>query len=196
MSHKALSSLDVLTKGLTRMLDNIQSIDPSYADIVTCNLETLLTTLVENIRAVSHFKHETFSFLQYGVDLETIVKESMKRITSWSAKYYTYDKSYYPVPQSFMPLSAVASRSPLLPETISKENEANMREWLENYRPVRQRTVRSETTKDKTGALPPAVYSKTSNTTESTSKVSFVEEIDRSTPIDHESEEEKTLLML
>ena len=31
-------------------------------------------------------------------------------------------------------------------------------EWLENYRPVRQRTVRSETTKDKAGALPPAVY--------------------------------------
>lgn len=35
-----------------------------------------------------------------------------------------------------------------------------MREWLESYRPVRQRTVRSETTKDKAGALPPAVYRK------------------------------------
>ena len=32
-----------------------------------------------------------------------------------------------------------------------------MNEWLENYRPVRQRTVRRETTKDKAGALPPAV---------------------------------------
>ncbi|XP_068723293.1 uncharacterized protein [Montipora capricornis] len=30
---------------------------------------------------------------------------------------------------------------------------------MENYRPVRQRTERSETTKDKSGALPPAVYS-------------------------------------
>ena len=34
-----------------------------------------------------------------------------------------------------------------------------MKDWLENYRPVRQRTVRSETTKDKAGTLPPAVYS-------------------------------------
>ena len=34
-----------------------------------------------------------------------------------------------------------------------------MKDWLEKYRPVRQRTVRSETTKDKAGALPPAVYS-------------------------------------
>ena len=34
-----------------------------------------------------------------------------------------------------------------------------MKDWLENYRPVRQRTMRSETTKDKAGALLPAVYS-------------------------------------
>ena len=34
-----------------------------------------------------------------------------------------------------------------------------MKDWLENYSPVRQRTVRSETTKDKAGTLPPAVYS-------------------------------------
>ena len=35
-----------------------------------------------------------------------------------------------------------------------------MKEWLEKYRPVRQRTVRSETTKDKAGTFPPAVYAK------------------------------------
>ena len=34
-----------------------------------------------------------------------------------------------------------------------------MKELVDRYRPVRQRTVRSETTKDKAGALPPAVYS-------------------------------------
>ena len=37
-----------------------------------------------------------------------------------------------------------------------------MKDWLENYRPLRQRTVRSETIKDKAGALPPAVYSNSS----------------------------------
>ena len=31
---------------------------------------------------------------------------------------------------------------------------------VEKYRPARQRTVRGETTKDKAGALPPAVYTK------------------------------------
>ena len=33
-----------------------------------------------------------------------------------------------------------------------------MREWVMRYRPVRQRTVRGETTKDKCGTLPPHVY--------------------------------------
>ena len=40
---------------------------------------------------------------------------------------------------------------------VSKEDQQLMRDWLEPYRPVRQRTVRSETTKDKIGALPPNV---------------------------------------
>ena len=35
-----------------------------------------------------------------------------------------------------------------------------MKELAEKYRPVGQRTVRRESTKHKTGALPPAVYSK------------------------------------
>ena len=34
-----------------------------------------------------------------------------------------------------------------------------MKDWLKNYRKVHQRTVGNETTKDKAGALPPAVYS-------------------------------------
>ena len=45
-------------------------------------------------------------------------------------------------------------------ESIPKEAEITTKEWAEHYRPVRQRTVRSETTKDKAGALPPAVYEK------------------------------------
>ncbi|PFX12457.1 hypothetical protein AWC38_SpisGene23584 [Stylophora pistillata] len=42
---------------------------------------------------------------------------------------------------------------------VDPKIEAAMKELVDRYRPVRQRTVRSETTKDKAGALPPAVYS-------------------------------------
>lgn len=75
--------------------------------------------------------------------------------------------------------------SPLTPEKISKESEQTMKGGgrVENYHPVRQRTVRSETTKDKAEALPSAVYSKTTNYV---SKVDFSEEINDG---DHNEEE-------
>lgn len=41
---------------------------------------------------------------------------------------------------------------------LPKKEEETMKELLENCRPVRQRTVRSKTTKDKAGTLPPAAY--------------------------------------
>ena len=46
-------------------------------------------------------------------------------------------------------------------EAIPKEAELTMKaEWIESYRAVGQGTVRSQTTKDKEGALPSAVYEK------------------------------------
>ena len=49
--------------------------------------------------------------------------------------------------------------TPLPSVALPKHEEEN-----EDYRPVmRQRTVGSETTKDKSGALPPAVYTKQSS---------------------------------
>ena len=131
--------------------------NPSFVDLV--ELLTLLTTQVENLHAVSHFKHETFSALNYSQDFGTIEKESLKRITKWAAKYFTHDRSYYPVPDTSMPLSALSTMALPAVQRVTKEDEAAMKEWMENCRPVRQRTVRSETTKDKAGALPPAVYS-------------------------------------
>ena len=43
--------------------------------------------------------------------------------------------------------------------SIDPQIETAMKELVDRYHPVRQRTVCSETTKDKAGALPPAVYS-------------------------------------
>ena len=43
---------------------------------------------------------------------------------------------------------------------MTSEDQQLMKEWMEPFRPVGQRTVRGETTKDKAGALPPSVYTK------------------------------------
>jgi len=98
--------------------------------------------------------------MQYSQDFGAITKESLKRKTKWGAKYFTQDKSYYPVSQTSMEFANTNSMQPLLSEEISPDTETAMKEFAEKYRPVRQRTVWGETTKDEAGALKPAVYSK------------------------------------
>ena len=158
VSKKTQVSLNLLEQGMRRLDDSITTINKDFLDDV--ELCTLLTTVVENLHAVSHFKYETFTVLQYSQHFGTITKESLKRITKWGAQYFTHDKSYYPFPQTRMEFANINFMQPLLLEEISLETETAMKELVEKYCPVRQRTVRGETTKDKAGALPPAVYSK------------------------------------
>ena len=144
VSKKTQDSLTLLREGKNRLIENFNFINPLFID----QIEPLaLTTQVEKLHAVSH---ETFSTLNYAQDFGTIVKESLKRITTWAAKYFTRDKSYYPVPDTSMPLSAVSTMALPAVQTMAKEDEDLMKDWMENF--DRQRTVRSETTKDKAGS--------------------------------------------
>ena len=90
---------------MARLQNNLKSIDEDYLGDV--DLRTLLTTIVQNLHAVSHFKNETFTALQYARDFGSITKEPLKRTTKWSAKCFTHDKSLYPVPTSSMELADV-----------------------------------------------------------------------------------------
>ena len=57
-----------------------------------------------------------------------------------------------------MELADVEVMKPPTAARIDPAIEVAMKELVEKYRPVRQRTVRSETTRDKAGALLPKVY--------------------------------------
>ena len=158
VSQKTQISIELLLNGVKSLMSKVTTVNPNYKDAI--DWKTLLTTIVENLHAVSHFKHEKFDALQYATDFGTISKESLKRITKWGAKYFTHPSSYYPVPQTGMSFKDVRFMTPLPPDELFKGEEQTMKDWLEKYRPVRQRTARSETTKDKAGALPPAAYKK------------------------------------
>ena len=125
VSNKTQQSLELLKKGLCRLTDKVKCINCQYFENV--NLVTLLTTQVENLHAISHFKHETFSVLQYAQDFGTNVKESLKGPTFWPGKYFTHDKSYYTVPESTMPLSAVSFMALLLAKQVTPETERQMK---------------------------------------------------------------------
>ena len=94
VSHKTQISLQLLIKETDRLTNNIWILNPAYEEFV--DLTNLLTTQVDNLHAVSHFKHESFSVLQYAQGFGTIAKES--------AKNYAHDRSYCLVPQNSMPL--------------------------------------------------------------------------------------------
>lgn len=153
VSNKTLVSIKLFEEGMRRLHNGIPSINNDYRENI--ELWTILTTVVENLHAVSHFKHGTFTALPYSVS-GIITKKSLKRVKQWATKCFTHEKSYYPVPHTGTEFANVNFMRPLPSEEISPETESAMREFLEKYRPLRQRTVREETTQGKAGALPPA----------------------------------------
>ena len=100
VSQKTQISIELLLNGVKSHMSKVTNFNPNYKD--TIDWKTLLTTIIENLHAVSHFKHETLDPLQYATDFVTISKESLKRITKWVAKYFTHPSSYDPGPQTGM----------------------------------------------------------------------------------------------
>ena len=87
VSQKTQRSVQLLLRGVNRLLEN-NTINPEFAKHI--DWSSFLTTIAENLHAVSHFKHETFSVLQYAMDFGTISKVSLKRIRKRKASYFTH----------------------------------------------------------------------------------------------------------
>ena len=92
----------MINQGLASLHSNIVIINPELTD----KPEALLIVKVENLHAVLHFKHPTCMQLHYASDFETTALESVKRMTQWSAFYFTRSTSYYPVPWTKIHLQA------------------------------------------------------------------------------------------
>ena len=119
----------------------------------------------KSTRTVFHFKREIFTVLLYSQDFGIITNESLKRVTKWAAKYFTHEKSYYPVPYTSTDFANVNFMRPLPSEEINRETKSAMKDLWRSIVRWRQRTVRKETTKEKARALPPAVYTKKQDST-------------------------------
>ena len=53
--------IELLLNGVKSLMSKVTNVNPNYKD--TIDWKTLLTAIVENLHAVSHFKHETFDTL-------------------------------------------------------------------------------------------------------------------------------------
>ncbi|PFX16187.1 hypothetical protein AWC38_SpisGene19557 [Stylophora pistillata] len=70
---------------------------------------------------------ELAEIVQYAQDFGTISKESFKRTTKWGAKYFTHEKSYYPVPKSSVELRDVDLVKPCPAGKVDPNIEAAMK---------------------------------------------------------------------
>jgi len=141
---------------LNRLDDKLKSTNKDiHVDFHAC-----LTTQVENLHAVGHFKDQCPTSLNYSRNLGNTVYESIKRITSWAAYYFTHPTSYYPIPDSSTPLKDISKLLHLgKTRHLNSTQEQIMREWaVQHGKCVRQRTVRQETTKFKAGTSPLNMY--------------------------------------
>ncbi|XP_063412869.1 uncharacterized protein LOC134695518 [Mytilus trossulus] len=154
ISKQTMDSLVMMEDQLIRFCQVLSS-NPLYlADMSSC-----LTTVVENLHALSHVKQSLPTKLQYSRDFGIIFRESVKRITQWAAHYYTNETSYYPVPDTIMHLQNIPSLDRPTTQFASKIELSLLHTWANTHgKCVRQRTVRLETTAYKCGTLPLNMY--------------------------------------
>ena len=70
---------------------------------------------------------------------------------------YIHEKSNCSMSNTFMPLLALSTMSLPSVKTMIKEDEVGMGvDWIENFPPVCQQTIRSESTQEKAVSLLPA----------------------------------------
>ena len=103
--------------------------------------------------------------MQYSQDFEIITKESLKRATNGQLSILLMKNPTVvsPAPAGSLQMSTFCDR--YLQRTSTPETESAIKEFVESYRPLRQRIVLEEPTKGKTAALPPAVYTKQQDST-------------------------------
>ena len=69
VSQMTQTSIKLLLNGVQSLMSKVTNVNPNYED--TIDWKILLTTIVENLHAVLHFKHKTFDALQFATDFDT-----------------------------------------------------------------------------------------------------------------------------
>ena len=110
-------------------------------------LLSCMTLDVENCHSTVHTKQANMSMAEYARSFGITMKESIKRVTKWTAYYHTSRKSWYPKPEETVPFWEVPIIQPLPTVQMAKPQCDALRDWASVYgAAVRQRTVRQETT--------------------------------------------------
>ncbi|KAJ7394699.1 hypothetical protein OS493_000524 [Desmophyllum pertusum] len=130
VSSKIIKSCELMLNSITQLLTALEVLNPDAADAI--NLQSLLTLVVESLHATTKIKHPAPSLLDYCRVFGKAMRESVKRITNWSAKYFTHQRSYYPVPEVAMDLCNIPKLNPIPVVSMDRADIVKMREWARN----------------------------------------------------------------
>ena len=91
VSARTIKSVNMIYTELTKLQQTIN--DTAHGNF-QMDVQSLLTLCVENIHVIGHFKQQFPTMLEHARNLSNTVRESLKRIASWAAVYYTHRDSY------------------------------------------------------------------------------------------------------
>jgi hypothetical protein len=154
VAGKTIDSVRLVEWGLSRLNEITKQYNYNEATLLSC-----MTLDVEHFHATTHFKSKSMTMLQYCRSFGNCVKESLKKLSLWSAHYFTNPRSWYPPPESAMQLKEIPQLKPLPSKELSSQDCQRLSDFASVYgRAVRQRSVRQETTMAKAGTLPFSCY--------------------------------------
>ena len=154
VAAKTVDSVRLIEWGLGRLVETTEKYGYSKTDLLSC-----MTLDVEHFHATTHFKSDVMSMLQYCRSYGNCIKETIKRLSTWSVHYFTHPNSWYPLPDTNIRLEAMPNLWPLSAKELSEDDCQRLIDFCNVYgRAVRQRSGRQETTMAKAGSLPPSCY--------------------------------------
>ena len=121
------------------------------------NVKSLTTMPNEHFNSLMRMCYPMPTQLEYAYAFIPTISEQVKQLCQTDYLYRT-SSSYYKVPDQMIHINTLPK--PTLPSSVemSKSDQQDMRAFVEDFRPVRQKTVWQMTTMDRPGTLPTRTY--------------------------------------
>ena len=94
VAGKTIDSVRLVEWGLNRLNEVTKQFNYHDTSLPSC-----MTLDVEHFHSTTHVKSDVMSMLQYCRSFGNCVKENVKKLSAWSALYFTHPRSWYPLPE-------------------------------------------------------------------------------------------------
>jgi hypothetical protein len=157
-ASKRVKSIKIIIGMLVKLLETVIRINPNF--VSKMDIRSVLTLVSENLHSILRLRVDTSSVLDCARDFVRGLLEFVKKRTLCGFHYFTSKKSPgYEAPKGMLLFQYLLKITPEKPVKLCRENVKLLLQFREKYgKGVRQRSVRSDTTKYRPGTLPLNLY--------------------------------------